>query len=165
MTIDAERIRIELAIDPSRIPEACAVMHQAFAVYNTGQPSGALLETPETLKAEVDRGQRIGAATLEERMVAIVKHAPANDGTLFFGRLSVASDVQGQGLARVLLASLRQHAHDVGLSGLSCHVRAANTDNIALYEHLGMQVVERLDKVSLTGAVIPVVRMADAVAD
>lgn len=164
MTIDADRIRIELAIDPGRIPEACAVMHEAFAVYDAGQPSGALMETPETLRAEVGNGRRIAAATVDGRIVAIVKHAPARDGTLLFGRLSVALSAQGNGVARALLDALRQHSHDAGLNGLSCYVRAAEAANIALYEHLGMEVTERLDNVSLTGAVIPVVRMADATA-
>ena len=140
-------------------------MHEAFAVYSTGQPSGALVETPASLEAEVAQGTSIAAAFIDDRIVAMVKHRLASDDTLSFGRLAVIPDRQGQGLARALLEALRAYAKTTGLQGLSCYVRAAETANIARYERLGMVVVEHLEKASLTGAVIPVVRMADANAD
>jgi ribosomal protein S18 acetylase RimI-like enzyme len=135
-------------------------MHEAFSVYaKTGEPSGALLETPESLLAERALGRLIAGALVDEGVVGMVKHSSATDGSLYFSRLSVAPAFQGLGVARELFELLRVHAAELGLSGLSCHVRAREEANIALYEHLGMRVVSRAVKTSLTGAVIPVARM------
>ncbi|SDS53387.1 Acetyltransferase (GNAT) family protein [Paraoerskovia marina] len=139
-----------------------AVMHAAFAEYSDrGEPSGALLETPGSLREEMEGGVRVALVRLDGEVVATVKHRPSGDGTLTFGRLAIVPGARGRGLASALLEALRTTARDTGLSGLSCSVRAAEPRNVAIYEHLGMAVVGRGAQRSLTGAVIPVVLMRD----
>lgn len=158
------RIVIDLFADAASVPEAIAVMHRAFGEYAAkGQPSGALRETAETLCAEMADGLRLGIARSDGRIVAVVKHTRAHDGTLYFGRLGVDPYARGIGLAGMLVRALREQAVAEGLDGLSCAVRAGEGGNIALYEHLGMGIVSSESRVSRTGAVLPVVVMKDRV--
>ena len=166
MTASAEEspVVIELFADASAVAEAVAVMHYAFEQYTAkGQPSGALRETAETMRAEMAGGLRLGVARIDGRVVAMVKHKLAADGTLYFGRLGVDPDVRGRGLAGQIVRALRAQAEAEGLAGLSCAVRADEVGNIALYERLGMEIVERESRTSLTGAVLEVVVMKDRV--
>lgn len=155
-------VATDLFDDGSSVSDAVAVMHRAFAEYTAkGQPSGALLETADTLRAELANGVRLGIVRDEGRVLAMVKHRPAPDGTLYFSRLGVDPDARGRGLAALLVSALRQQAAMEELDGLSCAVRAEEIDNIALYEHLGMKVIGAEQRASLTGAVLAVVLMRD----
>ncbi|MDQ0612997.1 ribosomal protein S18 acetylase RimI-like enzyme [Microbacterium sp. W4I4] len=158
------RIVIDLFAEEASVLEAIGVMHRAFDEYTAkGQPSGALQETADTLRAEMADGLRLGVVRAGGRMVAVVKYTRAQDGTLYFGRLGVDPDARGTGLAGKLVRALRGQAEAEGLDGLSCAVRADEAGNIALYEYLGMDIVSRESRVSRTGAVLPVVVMKDRV--
>lgn len=164
MPTEDPRIVIDLFADAESASEAIAVMHRAFDEYTAkGQPSGALRETAETLRAEMTDGLRLGVVRVGGRMVAVVKHTRAQDGTLHFGRLGVDPDARGTGMAGKLVRALRGQAEAEGLDGLSCAVRADEAGNIALYEHLGMAVVAREQRMSRTGALLSVVVMKDLV--
>jgi ribosomal protein S18 acetylase RimI-like enzyme len=153
---------IDLFAHADAADEVIAVMHRAFAEYTAkGEMSGAMLETAETLRAELAAGVRIGMLRTGGCLAATVKHAPKDDGTLYFSRLAVEPESRGRGLAGDLVRALRAQAHTDGLSGLSCAVRADEAGNIAIYEHLGMQITRRETRVSRTGATLAVVVMAD----
>jgi ribosomal protein S18 acetylase RimI-like enzyme len=142
--------------------EAIAVMHRAFAQYaRKGKPSGAMLETAASLRAELRGGARLAVAGVDGRLAAMAKHREAGDATLYFSRLAVDPQMRGRGLARALLGRLRTAALNAGLQGLSCRVRADEAGNIALYRHLGLEIVGRGSVRSLTGRVQPVVVMRD----
>lgn len=154
---------IDLVVPPSEAADAIAVMHAAFAEYALkGEPSGALRETVESLRAEMATGTAIGVVRHDGRAVASVKHRAADDGTLYFSRLGVVSDARGRGLSGRIVRALRGRARARQLAGLSCLVRAEEPRNIALYERLGMRVVSRGRRQSRTGAVLDVVGMRDA---
>ncbi|WNM23287.1 GNAT family N-acetyltransferase [Demequina capsici] len=160
---DPAVVEIELRIAPEAAAQAIGVMHRAFDEYTAkGETSGAMLETPLTLALEIETGLGVAIARVDGRPVALAKHHDAGDGSLYFGRLGVVPEARGRGIASTLVAALREAARAEGLQGLSCLVRAQEDDNIALYERLGMVIVERGEKVSRTGAVIPVVAMRDA---
>lgn len=155
--------QVLLDVEADLAQEACAVMHDAFAQYaEQGQASGALLETPESLCGEMLRDTRLAVAVADGRVAAMVKYQVHSDDTLYFSRLAVATAARGRGLAGLLLRALRGEAEKRGLAGLPCSVRASETENIAIYEHLGMRVTKQETRESLTGATIPVVLMADA---
>lgn len=154
---------IALVVPTSEAGDAISVMHAAFAEFSlTGEPSGALRETVDSLRAEMAGDLRVGVARHDGRAVASVKHHVADDGTLYFSRLGVIPDARGHGLAGRFVRALREHARGEGLRGLSCLVRAEEARNIALYERLGMRIVSRGRKQSRTGAVLDVVAMRDA---
>lgn len=164
MSPDPDDASLEICLDatPEHAGVAIAVMHGAFAEYAaSGEPSGAMRETPESLREEMKNGTGVAIALMGGTAVATVKYRTANDGTLGFGRLAILPSARGRGLASALVQALRQAAHSRGLRGLSCSVRAAEPRNIAIYEHLGMAVVGHGEHRSLTGAVIPVVHMRD----
>ncbi|WP_418276832.1 GNAT family N-acetyltransferase [Isoptericola jiangsuensis] len=156
-------VEIDLDAGARGVDEAIVVLHAAFTEYGAhGEPSGAMVETSSSLRAELDAGTRLAVVRIDGTVVAMVKHQGAADGTLSFGRLAILPEVRGRGLASGLVRALRAEARSMGLNGLSCSVRAAEARNIAMYEHLGMTIVGREDRQSLTGAVIPVVVMRDA---
>ncbi|WP_062467372.1 GNAT family N-acetyltransferase [Demequina maris] len=162
------RVEIDLDAGPDAADDAVAVMHRAFAEYaRTGLPSGAMTETAESLRGEIAGGVRVGLLRVDGRAAASVKHHPAGDGTLYFGRLGVVPEERGRGHAAALVRALRAHAHASGLGGLSCLVREDEEGNIAVYQGLGMTVAGRGERRSRTGALIRVVEMRDdeAVAD
>jgi ribosomal protein S18 acetylase RimI-like enzyme len=122
-----------------------------------------MLETAASLRAELRGGARLAVALagVDGRLAAMAKHREAEDATLYFSRLAVDPQMRGRGLARALLGRLRTAALNAGLQGLSCRVRADEAGNIALYRHLGLEIVGRGSVRSLTGRVQPVVVMRD----
>lgn len=156
------QVHIDLAVSPARLRDALEVLHRSFEEYTAkGQMAGAMLETVDSLAADLAGGVDIAVATSGGRIVALAKHYDAGDGWLYFGRLAVVPEARRRGIGSALVLALREHARVRGLHGLVCDVRAAETRNIALYERLGMQVVRSKDKVSKTGAVIACVEMRD----
>jgi ribosomal protein S18 acetylase RimI-like enzyme len=156
-------VEIDLDAGPESLVEACAVMWEAFAEYSDrAQPSGALLESPQTLARECRGGTRVAVARRAGQMVAMVKYKGAEDGYTYFSRLSVVPSARHHGIGGRLVRALRAQTRAEGMRGLSCSVRAAEARNIAVYERLGMRVIGHEDRVSLTGAVFRVALMTDA---
>lgn len=157
-----DSLSIELCLDEAHTRDAIDVMHRAFAEYTAkGETSGAMLETAESLAQEIAAGERVAVVRRAGEAVAVAKHHPTANGSLYFGRLGVIPEERGRGVARLLVQRLREAARHEGLSGLACTVRAEEKANIALYERLGMTIVSRGVRTSRTGAVLQVVDMAD----
>ncbi|WP_062465351.1 GNAT family N-acetyltransferase [Demequina soli] len=158
-----DTLAIELDAGPEVADEAMAVMHRAFDEYTAkGETAGVMLETPETLRAELAQGIRLAVVRVDGAVVAVAKHQPTDAGLRYFGRLGVEPGLRGRGLAGALVRALRDDARAAGLAGLTCTVRAAEEGNIALYQGLGMEICGHGERVSRTGAVIAVVEMRDA---
>lgn len=158
----ASDLTIDLSVDEAALPGAVEVLHRSFAEYAlTETPSGAMVETAETLAEEMRGGTSVALVRRGAVPVAFAKHHAADDGTLYFGRLGVVPEARGTGVARMLVEALREHALAAGLDGLSCLVRADEEGNIALYERCGMKIVGRGERVSRLGATIAVVEMRD----
>ena len=158
-----DAVDLELEAPMGSAEEAIGAMHLSFAEYaEKGAPSGALLETAESLRGEMAGGTRVAIARFGGDAVAVAKHRPLPDGTLHFSRLGVVPRARSRGLASTIVRALRTRAHDEGLRGLSCAVRADERGNIALYERLGMVVAGRERRMSRTGAMFDVVSMRDA---
>lgn len=155
---------IEVALDCSDddLPDALAAMHAAFAEYSaTGKPSSALAETVESLREERGRGVGIAVARLDGVIVGLAKHHVRPEGLLYFGRLGVAPEARGKGVAKALLVALRASASQRGLAGLTCYVRASEHANIAVYERQGMRVVDEREVVNKFGVTFQIVEMRD----
>lgn len=119
-----------------------ALIQAAFTplIARLDPPPGALRETPATIAAElaVHRGL---IAEIEGRVVgsALLKHQP--DG-LYLGRLAVAPDVQGRGVAKALLAEAERLARSLGYDKLILRVRLAMTENRRLFTGAGFVETE-----------------------
>lgn len=160
MDANASSIQVR-EVDVTLLADACAIMHAAFAEYGeTGKPSGAMLETPDSLRTEMAEGVRIAMAWRDAAAVAMVKFARAGDGSFYFSRLAVLPEYRRTGVPRAVLDWLAERADAEDAPGLSCCVRAEEADLIGMYSHLGMRVTGHTDKPSLTGRVIPVTWLA-----
>jgi ribosomal protein S18 acetylase RimI-like enzyme len=109
----------------------------AFAEYGR-EPgtSTALKETVEAIEAQLRDGNR--ALVLLEGNVALACVRFRFEGdALYFHRLSVDPAHRRRGLACALSAALEDIARAAGLRKLTCSVRLAKEDNIALYLKLG----------------------------
>ncbi|WP_062518049.1 GNAT family N-acetyltransferase [Demequina gelatinilytica] len=163
MTAPSGVREIDLDAAADAAAEAMAVLHRAFDEFTAkGETAGVMLETPATLREELAGGTRLAVVRSDGRIVAVAKHHATPDGYRYFGRLGVDPAARGHGHAKALVRALRDDALAAGLAGLTCTVRAAEHGNIALYQGLGMEITSRGERVSRTGATIPVVEMRDA---
>ncbi len=109
----------------------------AFAEYGL-QPgtSTALKETPEAVEAQLQDGH-CALVLYEDRVaLACVRYRPEGDA-LYFHRLSVDPAHRRRGLACALVAALEEIARTLNKTKLTCSVRLAKEDNVALYTKLG----------------------------
>lgn len=122
-------------------PILISLMHAAFR--NTQPPSSALLETEELVAGKLESGEEQAAvATVEGRAVGMVRFHWEEEALYFF-RLSVSPDAQGQGIGRTLLAWLEQQALERGKRALTCRVRMEIERNVRLYQKAGFQIVKQ----------------------
>jgi len=107
-------------------------------------PSSALNETIESIEQAMENGEHAFIGYIDEQPVAMVRFTLSTKGIYFF-RLSVIPEKQGQGLAKVLIEELEQFASTKGKLISECKVRMSVPRNIELYRSLGY-VVTKEDK-------------------
>ena len=131
------------ALSLAEAEPAAALIRAAFAEQGvqTTPPSSALRETTEIVAGKLAAGGGMGAYARGE-LVALVLWAPEPDG-LYLGRLAVAPDWRGQGLAARLVALGEEEALRRGLPKARVHARVQLPLNIALFQRLGYVEVER----------------------
>jgi GNAT superfamily N-acetyltransferase len=126
-------------------PDDAAVVHALTQAAFAGQerltpPSGALSETEDDVRAQLaawpgglayDGDTAVGAYRLEEH----------DDGTLHVRRVSVHPDARGRGVARALIAHAEAYARSLGRAELRLGCRDELPDNVALFQHLGYEIV------------------------
>lgn len=140
------------------------IIHAAFAAYaEKDAPSGAMLETAASLRAELEGSTRAVAVLVDGRAVGAMKVRVSRARALEMARVSVVPSARGRGLARALIDWADEEARRLSLRAIGCTVRADETGNIALYEHLGLEISARGVHQSLTGRVLEVVQMRRAV--
>ncbi|MGY3185750.1 GNAT family N-acetyltransferase [Lysinibacillus sp. TE18511] len=118
------------------------VMLQAFKEYeHATPPSSALSETVESIEQAIKKGEYAFIGYIDEQPVAMVRFTLSAQGIYFF-RLSVIPEKQGQGLAKALIEELEQYALANGKSTSECKVRMSVPRNIELYRSLGYVVIK-----------------------
>lgn len=152
-------------LGPETAGAFCELMQEAFSEYrDKDAPSGALLETPESVERELAEGTILlgiwdPEAAGAPRLLAGMKATRSRTRLLQFARLSVLPGHRGEGLVRLLLQAAQERSRAQGLRGIGCTVRRDETALISMYEHLGLEVTGEGVHQSLTGRVIPVVQM------
>jgi ribosomal protein S18 acetylase RimI-like enzyme len=129
-----------LATDPALWPAILALLHEAFS-YMEGRidpPSSLRDLTPEALSRHVRTGEIwiIGAP------VACVFLTP-KPGALYVGKLAVAADHRGKGLARQLIDQAAARAREMDLPALELQTRIELVENQAAFRAMGFQEVGR----------------------
>ena len=130
----------EIRLRPAEQSDSGAIaglIRAAFAgpAETTDPKPSALRESAESVAATLAMGG--GAVAMAgDRMVGAVLWQP-RDGGLYFGRLAVAPDCQGRGIARLLLARVEAEARARGLPRLLLSTRLVWTGNRRLFGSLG----------------------------
>jgi N-acetylglutamate synthase-like GNAT family acetyltransferase len=114
-----------------------ALIQRAFGKYRgkLRPESGALLETPETLKAAM----KTGTILLAERAGPILGCVSVRrkDDCAYAGRLAVEPMERGIGVGRALLTAAEAVARQMGTDRLRVDVRLKLRDNRAFFRALG----------------------------
>lgn len=139
--------------------EIIKVIHAAFKRYETDpMPSSALAETPNLIAEEIKNGIRIFGAYSNNTLIGVIK-VKHNDDHLYFSRLAVLPQYQGQGIASALVMHIENHAIKKKIARVICKVRKSETDNIRLYEKLGYSITNDELTTSPLGFIISTVTM------
>lgn len=128
------------ATDPALWPAVLRLLHGAFA-YMEGRidpPSSLRDLTPEALTRQAEVGEIwvIGAP------VACVFLTP-KPRALYVGKLTVASEHRGRGLARQLIEVAEGRARERGLPALELQTRVELVENQAAFQAMGFREVGR----------------------
>ncbi|WP_416825139.1 GNAT family N-acetyltransferase [Ectobacillus polymachus] len=116
------------------------LMIQAFMEYKDEvPPSSALEETVQSIAIALKNGEQGLIGYVEHEPVGMVRFQVKENG-LYFYRLSVIPEKQGQGIAKKILKSLEEYANNKEISSLLCKVRMTVPKNIHLYRSIGYSI-------------------------
>ena len=149
-------MKIEKKIKPT---EAVKVIHEAFKRYETDpQPSSALNETEDSILTELKKGTEMFGVYDNNELIALVK-CILNKEYIYFTRLSVLPENQGNGVATNLVKYLEGYAMQNNIFVSVCKVRKSEKNNISLYSKLGYKIVKEEIIINKNGDEIPTVTM------
>ena len=130
----------------AEIPDAPVIhdlMYKAFIEYKDEvPPSSALEETVQSISSALIEDEKCLMAFVDNEPVGMVRFKLKEEG-LYFYRLSVIPEKQGQGIAKKLLVSLEEYAHKNGISTILCKVRMTVPKNIQLYNSIGYSIYDK----------------------
>lgn len=116
------------------------LMIQAFMAYkNEVPPSSALEETIQSISTALHNGEQAFVGYMDDKSVGMVRFHVKEDYVYFY-RLSVIPEKQGQGIAKELLKSLEAYALEQEKLIIKCKVRMTVPKNIALYHSIGYKI-------------------------
>ena len=126
-------------------PVIARLITTAFAEYRDRlvPPSGALNETAAAMATELATPERLGFVALDATEPVGCVLCKPDSGDLYFGRLSVAPEYRGRGIARRLIDAVEVYARDQGFPATLLAVRIALPENRALFERCGYVEISR----------------------
>ena len=132
---EAVRVRQARSSDEQALLE---LVHAAFAEYagRLAPPSGAHVETVETLREKLEHGALVAEADGE--VVGCLFYRDREDG-LYVGRLAVAPSWRGRGIGRQLMDAASEVARTRGLDAVVVGVRLQLPENIGFFASLGFR--------------------------
>lgn len=125
------------AARPEEAEAIVALIQRAFGQYRgkLRPESGALQETPETIRAAM-KADTILLAERAGRVLGCVS-VRRKDGHGYAGRLAVEPMERGIGVGRALMAAAEAEARRMGMDRLRIDVRLKLTENRAFFRALG----------------------------
>jgi len=134
-------------------------MINAFTEYKDEvPPSSALEETVQSISNALKEGEKSLIGFVDNVPVGMVRFQLKEDGVYFY-RLSVIPEKQGQGIAKKLLKSLEEYAKKREVPTLLCKVRMTVPKNIYLYSSVGYKIYNEEVVYKSNGINIKVVSM------
>lgn len=141
------------------VPIIHGLMMKAFMVYKHDvPPSSALDETIDSIYEALMDQEKAFICYRGGIPVAMVRFR-LDKSDLYFYRLSVLPEQQGQGIAKMLIHVLESYANARGISTLSCKVRLTVQRNIELYRSVGFKIVREELVYKPNGLKLPIVAM------
>lgn len=135
------------------------VMKDAFKQYKDEvPPSSALDETFQSISASLQSGDQALISYLKGKPVGMVRFR-IEDNQLYFYRLSVISEKQGQGIAKKIIQSLEEYAKSKGNTIMFCMVRLSVGKNIRLYHSMGYSIYKEAEVKNSNGKTLKVAYM------
>ncbi|WP_203248964.1 GNAT family N-acetyltransferase [Sporosarcina beigongshangi] len=135
------------------------LMMQAFIVYkNETPPSSALEETIQSIATALEDDEQVLIGYMANQPVAMVRFQVQED-CIYFYRLSVIPEKQGQGIAKEILKALEVYALEQDKSLIQCKVRMSVPKNIALYQSIGYEICDEEVVYKPDGVTVKVVSM------
>jgi GNAT superfamily N-acetyltransferase len=132
------------------IVEACTgdalclldLMRAAFAEYEgvLSPPSGAHLETVETVRGKLSKGAA-ALASVDGEPAGVAFYEPVDD-LVYFSRLSVLPRFRNHGIGTALLAYVERRAKEAGAAGVRLGVRVQLPHLVARYERSGYRITK-----------------------
>ncbi|MGN4123815.1 GNAT family N-acetyltransferase [Lysinibacillus sphaericus] len=148
--------------DVKDAPVIHEIMLQAFREYEFATPpSSALSEAVVSIETALKDEEKAFIVYINKQAVAMVRFT-VNDAGIYFFRLAVIPQNQGQGLAKTLIVELEKYARTHRKSISECKVRMSVQKNIELYQALGYVITKEEIIVNRNSIAIPVVTMAKA---
>lgn len=143
----------------SDAPIVHQLMIEAFTEYkNKIPPTSALNETVDSITEALINGEQALITYIDDEPVGMLRYQVTNDGVYFY-RLSIIPEKQGQGIAKQLLQSLENHAIQNNHPALLCKVRSDVPKNIKLYQSIGFNIYDEYVIYKPNGITINVVAM------
>ncbi|MCD8351161.1 MAG: GNAT family N-acetyltransferase [Planctomycetaceae bacterium] len=103
---------------PEDYPALLDIQRRAYLLKEAplyGDDLPPLKETPATLAAEVADGKQILLAECDGRVAGSLRFKPLDDGAIYWCRLSVDPDLQGNGIGQRLVAEVEsRHPNALG---------------------------------------------------
>lgn len=126
----------------SHAPLIHELMIKAFMEYKDEiPPSSALEETIEFIAFALENGEQALISYIQNEPVGMVRFR-LNENGIYFYRLSVIPEKQGNGIAKRILKSLEEYASQLGKSAVLCKVRMTIPKNIQLYRSMGYSIYD-----------------------
>jgi predicted N-acetyltransferase YhbS len=125
-------------------PVLLRLMRAAFDEYEgvLDPPSGAHHETVDTVRLRLERGAAVLASVADEP-VGFAFHE-ADEGFVYFGRLSVLPQWRRKGIGGALLDYVERVASETGAAGVRLGVRLQLPHLVARYERLGYRTTKHV---------------------
>ena len=133
------KIRLAEASDAAIIHD---LMIKAFMEYKDEiPPSSALEETVQTISTALENGEQAFISYIDDEPAGMVRFRVEDKG-VYFHRLSVIPEKQGQGIAKEILKSLDDYAKQNEKLTMLCKVRMTVPKNIKLYSSIGYRIYD-----------------------
>jgi ribosomal protein S18 acetylase RimI-like enzyme len=118
------------------------LMIKAFMEYKDEvPPSSALDETIQSISTALEDGEQALISFVDNGPVGMVRFRLKANGVYFY-RLSVIPEKQGQGIAKEILKSLEDYANQKEKPTILCKVRMTVPKNIKLYSSIGYSIFD-----------------------